>query len=62
MRFLLVLAAVLVTAMVEAREIGGLSLSDEAVVGGERLQLNGGGIRSKLFIRVYVAGLYTVRP
>ena len=52
---LLALAATLPTA---AAELAGVSLPDTATVAGQTLQLNGLGLRKKLFIKVYVAGLY----
>lgn len=47
---------------VEAREIAGIVVPDQAIVAGQTLRLNGSGIRSKFFIKVYVGSLYTARP
>lgn len=41
-----------------AREVNGVTLPDSATVEGKTLTLNGMGTRKKLFIKVYVAGLY----
>jgi hypothetical protein len=41
-----------------AGSLAGVSLPDTAEVGGQRLVLNGIGLRKKLFIKVYVAGFY----
>jgi len=41
-----------------AGELAGVELPDAATVGGEKLVLNGMGLRKKLFVKVYVAGLY----
>jgi hypothetical protein len=45
-----------------AREVDGVMLPDSAAVGGKALTLNGMGTRKKLFVKVYVAGLYVERP
>lgn len=41
-----------------AREIAGVDLPESVAVKNKVLVLNGAGIRKKLFIKVYVAGLY----
>ena len=41
-----------------AKEIGGVKLDDKITVEGKTLNLNGGGIRTKFMVKVYVAGLY----
>ena len=41
-----------------AGSLAGVTLPDSASVGGKTLALNGLGLRSKLFIKVYVGGLY----
>lgn len=51
----LTLAAALPAA---AAELSGVTLSNTTEVDGEQLVLNGMGLRKKLFIKVYVAGLY----
>lgn len=41
-----------------AGSLAGVSMSDTTSVGGANLVLNGMGLRTKLFVKVYVAGLY----
>jgi len=41
-----------------AGSLSGVTLPDEVTVSGKKLQLNGMGLRQKLWIEVYVAGLY----
>ena len=41
-----------------AREVAGVQVPDSVTVGGKTLVLNGAGLRSKLFIKVYVGALY----
>jgi hypothetical protein len=38
--------------------VGGVNLPDTTTAGGQTLVLNGGGLRKKLFIKVYAAALY----
>jgi hypothetical protein len=52
------LALCLVTGIVEAGTLAGVTLPDSAQVGGQNLVLNGMGLREKYFIDVYVGGLY----
>ncbi|HEX7151927.1 MAG TPA: chalcone isomerase family protein [Thermoanaerobaculia bacterium] len=56
----LVLAATLTLASVSAfaATVGGAKLEDSVTVNGQNLVLNGAGLRKKLFIKVYAAGLY----
>ncbi len=42
----------------EAREVGGVQLSETMQTDSGKLILNGGGIRTKTFFDIYVAGLY----
>jgi len=44
-----------------AREVGGVNLPDTVTVQGQTLVLNGAGIRTRVVIKVYVAGLYTAQ-
>lgn len=58
-RFLPVL--LLVSALIphlSAASLAGVNLPDSATVGGKQLLLNGMGLRTKVFFKVYVAGLY----
>ena len=41
-----------------ALTVAGVNLEDHATVNGQTLVLNGAGLRKKLFIKVYVGGLY----
>ncbi len=41
-----------------ALELGGVSLPDTATVQGKQLQLNGAGLRTKFFFKIYAGGLY----
>lgn len=55
--FLLICCAVL-SWNVGALELAGIQLADRAQVANANLQLNGAGIRTKLFFKVYIAALY----
>ena len=48
----------IIAAVVLAATVGSVNLSDTTTAGGQQLVLNGGGVRKKLFIKVYSAGLY----
>lgn len=41
-----------------AAEVAGVKVDDEVTVAGQKLVLNGAGIRTRLLFRVYVAALY----
>ena len=41
-----------------AAEVSGVKVDDKATVGGQALVLNGAGMRTRLFIKVYVGALY----
>src|SRR5437868_6894676 len=41
-----------------ALTVAGVNLDDHTTVNGQTLVLNGAGLRKKLFIKVYVGGLY----
>ena len=56
-----VLAALLLTvatALAQAVEVEGINFDQAAQVGGQPLQLNGAGVRTRLMFKVYAAGLY----
>ncbi len=54
-----VAAAVLAwSASANAVEVGGVTVADKASVGGQELVLNGAGVRTRAFFKVYAAGLY----
>ena len=46
------------SAAATAVEVAGVRVDDKASVGGQDLVLNGAGLRTKVFFKVYVAGLY----
>jgi len=52
------IASLLALPGVHAAEVAGIRLDDSVRVGGNELALNGAGVRSKLFIKVYVGALY----
>ncbi|MBI5889078.1 MAG: chalcone isomerase family protein [Nitrosomonadales bacterium] len=55
---LLVICALLLSWNTNALEVAGVKLPDTAQVGNASLQLNGAGIRTKLFFKIYVGALY----
>ena len=57
-RLLAVALGALMTAPVYAGSLAGVTLSDTAELGGQKLVLNGMGLREKFFIDIYVGGLY----
>src|SRR5437899_1962102 len=52
------LLALLFALPVVALTVAGVNMEDKASVNGQSLVLNGAGLRKKLFIKVYVGGLY----
>lgn len=52
------LAATLAAAGVHAAEVAGVKVDDRLQVGDRELVLNGAGLRSRFFIKVYVGALY----
>jgi hypothetical protein len=57
-RLFALLALLLIASGAWAATLAGVTLPDKAEVDGQSLVLNGLGLRSKLFIKVYVGGLY----
>ena len=55
---LLLASALLSTVPLGAAELAGVTMEDNVTIGEQTLVLNGQGLRKKLFIKVYVAGLY----
>jgi hypothetical protein len=53
-----ILLVLTMTVPAPAKEIGGVNLSDTLPAGKEQLVLNGAGLRTKMFIKVYAGGLY----
>lgn len=45
-----------------ALDIAGVKVADSTRVAGKELALNGAGIRTRLFFKVYVAALYAEKP
>ena len=56
--FAVVMFAVTSTFAAHAATLAGVTLPDTAQVGGKTLVLNGLGLRTKVIVKVYVAGLY----
>lgn len=54
--------SLLLAASVHAATLAGVELPDAASVSGSRVVLNGVGLREKLFIDIYVGGLYLSHP
>ncbi len=54
----LLLFATLIAPQADAAELAGVTMPDEVTVAGQKLVLNGMGLREKFFIDVYVGGLY----
>lgn len=59
MRAAALVAALLTAPALHAVEVAGVQVDERIRVGAQELQLNGAGIRSKYFIKVYVGALYT---
>lgn len=52
------IAALMTVPGLHAAEVAGVKVADSIKVGSSELVLNGAGLRSKLFIKVYVGALY----
>ncbi|PKO90847.1 MAG: hypothetical protein CVU16_09015 [Betaproteobacteria bacterium HGW-Betaproteobacteria-10] len=57
-RLIAVLAALLVAPTIYAAEVAGVKIDEQIKLGNSALVLNGAGLRSKFFIKVYVGALY----
>ncbi len=57
-RILLLICCVSLNWNASAVEVGGVKLPDSVQVGNRDLVLNGAGIRTKFFLKIYVAALY----
>jgi len=53
-----VLALALLAGTAQAAELDGVQLEDRVQVDGQALELNGMAVRTRVFFKVYVAGLY----
>jgi len=61
-RIMVLLAVMLISTAVHGREIAGIDVPETITQSdGTQLQLNGAGIRSKLFFKIYVAQLYLAK-
>jgi len=58
MRLAAALLVLALSAPASAKEVAGVALPDTATLDGKALQLNGAGLRSKFFVKVYVGALY----
>jgi hypothetical protein len=58
MRYVISVALFLTSLTAGAATVAGVKLDDSVTVNGQKLVLNGAGIRKKFFIKVYVGGLY----
>jgi Chalcone isomerase-like len=59
MKFIFALLATFVFSFsVFAADVSGIKIPDSAKVEGQELKLNGAGVRTRMFIKVYVAALY----
>lgn len=56
-----VLALALLASTAQAAELEGVQLEDRVQVDGQALELNGIAVRTRMFFKVYVAGLYLPR-
>ena len=54
----LILPLMLCTQLALAAEVSGVKVDERVKLGSSELQLNGAGMRTKAFFKVYVAGLY----
>ena len=57
-RFASLLFALCLGAPALAAEVAGVTLADKVSVGGQALVLNGAGVRTKVFFKIYVGSLY----
>ncbi|MCF6154012.1 MAG: chalcone isomerase [Candidatus Brocadia sp.] len=55
---IIIFLALTIITPAQAKEIGGVNLSDTIMSGKEQLVLNGAGLRKKFFVKAYAGGLY----
>ena len=60
--FVLLLSGWFFCTPLAAREVAGVKLDEQVQLGGTPLVLNGAGVRSKFFVKVYVGALYLSKP
>ncbi len=58
MKKLLLICLLALTSWAHAVEVAGVRFDDTTRLGTQELQLNGAGLRTRFFIKVYAAGLY----
>ena len=51
-----------VSSVASAKEVAGVNVPDTVAVGEAALKLNGAGVRTRFFIKVYVGALYLTEP
>jgi hypothetical protein len=61
-RALVVLGACVLAGSAAGAELAGVTMPDTVTVEGHTLKLNGLGLRTKLFFKIYVGGLYLETP
>ena len=54
----LLLSCLAATVQAQGMEVEGVKFASTVQVGGQALQLNGAGVRTRVFFKVYAAGLY----
>jgi len=57
-KFIIAVAALVVASGAFAFEVAGVKVDDRVTVAGQELVLNGAGVRTKVFVKIYVGSLY----
>ena len=57
-KFLIAVAAFVIATGAFAVEVAGVKIDDKASVAGQELVLNGAGMRTKVFLKIYIGSLY----
>ena len=60
--FVLLMVVGLLAPLAHAGSLADVTMDDEVMVSGKTIQLNGMGLRKKLWVKVYVGGLYLENP
>ena len=58
---LALLAALIAAPLAQAVEVAGVKVDDQVKVGASELVLNGAGLRTKVFVKVYIGALYVAQ-
>jgi long-chain acyl-CoA synthetase len=58
MQTLALLAALAAAPLVQAAEVAGIKVDEQVKVGANELVLNGAGLRTRVFVKVYIGALY----